>query len=119
MFKLDDNDETLIKNWPVLIHVPQDGGTTQKHEITADFLLLPQDQIDEQLNSSRDSDGNADTDILRRVVQRISGVADADGKMIDYSPALLEKLLKKSYIKQALVTTYFEASAGKKARRKN
>lgn len=119
MFKLDDNEETIIKNWPVVINVPQDGGTTQKQEISADFLLLPQEQIDEQLVLSREGDGNADADILRRVILRVSGVADSDGKAIDYTADLLERLMKKPFIRAALVSTYFEAAAGKKAKRKN
>lgn len=118
MFKLDD-DEIIIKNWPVIISVPQDGGSVQKHEITADFLMLPQDQIDDQMASSRDSEGHVDADILRRVVKRIGGVADVDGKVIDYTPELLEKMIKKAYVRAALVNTYFEAASGKKAKRKN
>lgn len=119
MFKLDENEETLIRNWPVIINVPQDGGTIKAQEINADFLLLPQEQIDEQLTLAREGDGNADIEILRRVVKGIGGVADSDGKAIAYTPELLEKLLKKPYVRSALVNTYFEAAAGKKAKRKN
>ena len=119
MFKLDDNEETIIKNWPVIINVPQDGGATQKHEITADYLLLPQDQLDELLATSRESDGSTDADILRRVVKRLGGVGDADGKAIDYTPELLERMIKRPYARAALVSTYFEAASGKKAKRKN
>jgi hypothetical protein len=120
MFKLDDNEETVIKNWPVTISVPQDGGAVQKNEISADFLLLPQDQLDDLMTASRDSEGGSiDADILRRVVKRLTGIADADGKALDYSDELLERLIKKPFVRSALVSTYFEASAGKKAKRKN
>jgi hypothetical protein len=120
MFKLDDNEETIIRNWPVIISVPQDGGAVQKNEISADFLLLPQDELDELMAASRESEGGStDMDILRRVVKRITGVADADGKALDYTPELLDRLLNKSFIRSALVTTYFEAASGKKAKRKN
>lgn len=120
MFKLDDNDEIIIRNWPVIINVPQDGGGVQKHEITADYLMLPQDQLDDLIASSRESEGgNVDADIVRRVVKRLGGVADADGKALDYTPELLEKMVKKSYVRLALTSTYFEAAAGKKAKRKN
>lgn len=120
MFKLDDNEEIIIRNWPVVITVPQDGGAVQKNEITADFLLLPQDQLDELLAASRDGDvSNADPDLLRRVVQRLGGIGDAGGTAIDYTPDLLERMIKKPFVRSALVTSYFEASAGKKAKRKN
>jgi hypothetical protein len=120
MFKLDDNEETIIKNWPVIISVPQDGGAVQKNEISADYLLLPQDQLDDLLAASRESEGGTtDADILRRVVIRVGGVADADGKTLDYMPELLERLIKIPFCRAALVTTYFEAASGKKAKRKN
>lgn len=120
MFKLEDNDETVIKNWPVIISIPQDGGMVQKHEVSVDFLLLPQDQLTELMEASRESEGGSvDADILRRVVKRVTGVADADGKALDYTPELLERLIKKAFVRTAMVSTYFEASCGKKAKRKN
>lgn len=120
MLKLDDNEETILKKWPVIISVPKDGGAVQKHEITADFLLLPQNELDELIEASRDAeDGSVDRDILRRVVKQLGDVADAEGKAIDYTPELLERMLKKAYIRAALISTYFEASSGKKAKRKN
>lgn len=119
MFKLDDNEEIIIKNWPVIINIPQDGGTTRAHQINADFLLLPQDKYNEQLEISRDSDSGADTEMLRRVVKRLDGVADADGKPLDYTPDLLDKMLKKAFVRSALFDAYNEANSGKKAKRKN
>lgn len=120
MFKLmDDEEEVIIKDWPVVLSMPQDGGAVQKHEIRADFLLLSQDEIDAQLEQSREGEGNADADILRRVVKRLGGIADAEGKVLDYTPDLLEKMLKRPYARSALISTYFEASAGKKGKRKN
>ena len=118
-FKLDDSDEQIIKGWPVVISIPQDGGGIAKHEIAADYLLLPQDELDELLAASRESDSNTDIDILRRVVRKISGVQDSEGKTLDYSEELFSRLMKRPYIRSALVTTYFEAAIGKKAKRKN
>lgn len=115
MFKLDDNEETIIKNWPVIISIPQDGGGVQKQEISVDYLLLPQDQIDEIIGAEGYSDG----DLLRIVVRRVTGVGDADGKALDYTPELLGRLIRKQYVRAAMVTTYFEAASGKKAKRKN
>lgn len=119
MFQLDDNEQTLVRNWPVIINVPQDGGTTRKREITADYLLLPQDEQDELLSQAQSDDGKVDAEILRRVVKGIGGVADAEGKPIEYSPELLERLMQKAYIRLALINTYLEATAGQKAKRKN
>lgn len=119
MLKLDTSDETLIRNWPVLVNVPQDGGNIARHEITADYVLLPQEQYDEQIAASRDSDGNSDIEMLMRVVRRVGGVADADGNALDYTPELLERLIKKTYIRVALINAYWAANSGHKAKRKN
>lgn len=119
MFKFDSNAETLIRNWPVVISVPQDGGSVQQQEVTADFLMLPQSDLDEQLEASRDSNGNADADILRRVVKGLKGVADNNGATLDFSANLLDSLINVPYVRSALIGTYFEATSGKKARRKN
>lgn len=120
MFKLtDDNDEgTIIKNWPVIISVPQDGGTVQQHQITADFLLLPHTELDE-MAAALEGDGRLDVEMLRRVVKRVGNVSDANGAVLDSSPELIERLLKKAYVRAALIKTYHEAASGQKAKRKN
>lgn len=120
MFKLmDETDGRLIKKWPVVVNVPQDEGRVAKHEIRADYLVLPQDELDDLMEAARDSDGKVDADILRRVVRGLHDVADADGNAIEYTPALLERMIKIPSARIALVTTYFEVAAGQKARRKN
>lgn len=119
MFKLDDNEDTIIKNWPVIISKPQDGGKVQTHEINVDYLMLPQDELSELIESSKENNGYTDIDICRRVVKGINGIADEQGKGIEYSPELLERLIQRPYIRTALVSTYFDAVAGRKAKRKN
>ncbi len=121
MFKLMDDEDAgkEIKDWPVLINIPQDGGKVAKHEIRADFLLLPQADVEEQMEQSRESDGNVDRDILRRVVRKLSDVADAEGKPLDYTTELLERMINKSYVRSALISCYFDAANGRKAKRKN
>ena len=119
MFKLQDDTELLIKNWPVVIGVPQDEGRIAKHEIRADFHVLPQAEIEELMEASREGGGSVDADTLRRVVRRVHDVADAEGKPMDYTPELLERMIQIPYVRIALITAYFEAAAGKKAKRKN
>lgn len=57
--------------------------------------------------------------MLKRVVRRVTGVADADGNALDYTPELLERIITKTYIRVALVNSYWDANSGKKAKRKN
>lgn len=120
MFKLmDDEEELVIKDWPVLINIPQDGGKVAKHEIRTDFLMLPQAEVDEQLEQSRESDGNADRDILRRVVRNLSDVADSEGKPLEFTKELLDRMINKPFVRSALISSYFDAANGRKAKRKN
>lgn len=115
----DTTEETIIKDWPVIIHVPQDGGKVARHEVRADFVLLPQDEIDDMIEQAREGDGSTDTAILDRVVRKLGGFADKEGKPIEYGPELMSKVKQLSYIRQGLVRAYFDAAAGKKAARKN
>lgn len=120
MFKLlDEAEGRLVKKWPVLIKVPLDEGRVAQHEIRADYLVLPQDELDALMEASRESEGKADSDLMRRVVRCLHDVEDKDGNPIDYTPELLERMLKIPSARLALVTTYFEAAAGQKAKRKN
>ncbi len=118
-FKLDDNEERIIKGWPIVISKPVDGGKVQKHEVTADFLLLQQDDLDDLITSSRESGGAVDADMLRRVVVSLGQFSDAEGNPIDFSSELLERILKISYIRTAIAQAYWSANAGNKAQRKN
>ena len=115
----DENEEILIKDWPVIINVPQDGGVVAKHEIRADFALLPQDKIDEQIEASRESNGNADIGILEQVLRKLGGFQDKSGNKLEYSVELQTRVIKIPYVRSALVNAYFEAAGGKKAKRKN
>lgn len=114
-----ENEETIIKDWPVLINAPQSGGAVARHEVRADFALLSQEEIDAQIEESRDSNGNADIDILKKVLRNLGGFQDAAGNKLDYSPDMQARVLKIPYVRSALINTYFEAAAGKKAKRKN
>ncbi len=113
------NEEVLLKDWPVIINVPQDGGAVAKHEVRADFILLPQEKIDEQIEASRDSNGNADIGILNQVLRKLGGFQDASGRNLEYSPDMQSRVLGIPYVRSALIGAYFEAAAGKKAKRKN
>jgi hypothetical protein len=117
--RLDDSEEILIKKWPVVVSSPKDGGGVSTNEILVDFALLPQDELDTVIEASRDGDGGGDANVLRRVVKSVSGIEDADGKAIDYSDDLLNRLLKRPNIRSAMMTAYFDAVIGKKGKRKN
>lgn len=117
--RLDENEEILIKKWPVLVSTPKDGGSVTTHEILVDYSLLPQDEMDSLLEASRDVEGTSDEYVLRRVVKNVSGIEDEAGNPIEYSEALLNRMVKRPNIRSAMMSAYFEAAVGKKAKRKN
>ena len=120
MFKLPDpSDEPLIKSWPVLISAPQDGGRVAKFEVTADFVMLPQSEIDDLLEQARESDGNVDNAVIDRVVRGLAGFSDTSGNAIPYGPDLVERIKGIPYVRKAIVTAFFDATHGRKAARKN
>lgn len=101
MFRYQDE---YTFTWPTTIHVPTDGGF-QAHELQVTYKLVDADRAEELLKGE-------DKDLLREVIIGIGPVADCDGKEIPYSEELLEKLLKKPFIRAGLVRTYFEAASG-------
>lgn len=117
MFKIADDDTKIIKSRPVVINIPGDGGAITKADITADFIILPQSEIDDLIAASREVDGDAD--ILRKVWCGWSGVQDASGNTLDYSEAARDKLLDITYVRSALLQAYFKSASGEKAQRKN
>jgi len=118
MFVLMDDDKAKeIKNWPVMINIPADGGATTKSEIRCDFLLLPQDDIDSSIQAARDGDEEAD--LMRRAWIGFNGVQDSSGNMVEFSAVNRDKLLKISYVRSAVTREYFNAVSGGKPKRGN
>lgn len=117
MFKISDDDTKIIKSRPVVINIPGDGGAITKADITADFVILPQNEVDDLIAAARDGDGDAD--MLRKVWCGWSGVQDAGGNTVEYSEAARDKLLNIPYVRSALLQAYFKSASGEKARRGN
>ena len=106
MFILADEQEAkIVRKWPVVIQVPQDGGQVTKSEIECDFMILPQDEMDALIQSSREGDG--DEDVLRRVWVGFGRVQDAAGNPIEYSDAVRDRMLKIPYVRGAILRGYF------------
>lgn len=101
--------------WPVVIPVPQSGGKVQKHEITAEFDILPQTRIEEITAEARS--GDQDKALLREVLVGWDDVAGEDGQPIGFSPEARDALIDISYVRAALMRAYFEASSGAAARK--
>jgi len=126
-FKMDDvNEERVVKDVPVVISKPIDGGNVQTHQVTADFLLLSQDKYDDLTQSLESSAESIDAGVLRHVLRNLKGFTTEDksgekpvDKPIEFGPDLLNGVLKVQYIRKALIQTYININAGNKAARKN
>jgi hypothetical protein len=107
MFKLV-NKRTV--KWPVTIQVPQDGGGSRPSKITCEYELLPQAELDDLLAAS------GDAAFLRQVVLGIDGLADEDGQTLAYSDEIAGQLFQIVYARNAIMSGYFEALAGGRAK---
>ncbi|MBU1692299.1 MAG: hypothetical protein KJ958_05530 [Gammaproteobacteria bacterium] len=118
MFTVMDEDKAKeIKNWPVTINIPGDGGAITKAEIRCDFLLLKQDEIDSIIQAAREGDDSSD--LMEKVWIGFNGVQDAAGTTIEFSAPNRDRLLKISYLRSAVTREYFNAVNGGKPKRGN
>lgn len=115
----DSEEEVIVKKWPVPVPIPQDGGGVRTHQIQVDYLLLPQDELDAIVEASNDGDGGSNASVLRRVVKGVYGIKDKSDAAIDFSPDLLDRLIKRANIRVAMMNAYFEMAVGKKGKQKN
>lgn len=107
-----------INEWPVVVAVPQSGGTVQKQKMTVDFEILPQSEIDALMQESRTAD--QDAALLMRVVKGWGQTKDEDtGEALEYNAETCANLVDISYVRAALIRAYFEAASGNAAARKN
>jgi hypothetical protein len=114
MFKVSKN--RIVKDWPVVIPVPQDGGRVMKYDAKADFEIITQPEHD-ALNAR----GGQDADLLNRVVV---GWPEDQFQREDETPLLFNdeakaQLFAISYVRQAFVTAYLLAFTGREGQRKN
>lgn len=116
MFKIVDVSSF---KWPVKIKIPKDGGTFTSATFTAEFVALPQDEIDSALEDMRD--GSLDANFADRVLCNwpTGQVQDSQGNDLPYSDENKAALLRMSYVRNGVVEAFFDAVSGGAARRKN
>jgi len=103
--------------WPVKVHIPTDGGKFTTGTFTAEFNALPQDEIDKIIEAGRD--GDRDADLAREVLVGWASVQDEDGSDLPYSDEAKARLINIAYVRNALVTAFFDSITGNAARKKN
>lgn len=114
MFQVSRGVERQVK-WPVVVNVPQDGGSYKKHTFDAKFQIFGQAKIDEILQKFR----NDDHDMIVEILAGWENVQDSDGNNLEYSDANKTALIDIPYVRTAIVKAYFECVGGAGAKTKN
>ena len=113
MFKL-----SLPKDysWPVKFDVIDGNGRKQTFSFTATFPRLPQSELDDIMNGTKD--GQIDDGALAdKVLIGWSGVQDEDGNELAFSEANKAQLLETFPVRPSVIKAWFESLTG--APRKN
>lgn len=114
-FVLAKNPTRTVKAWPVDIPVSVDGGKVITSNITVDFLVLPQDQIDERIGNVESP--NVDSAIVCDVVSDWSGIVDENGASVPFSPESLAVLAAMPNVRSAVLSAYFGVCSGRGAQK--
>ncbi|MCG9624641.1 hypothetical protein L1D34_07280 [Vibrio mediterranei] len=105
MFKV--TKERIIKNWPVDVVVPVDGGKTQDHPITLNLKLTNTVDANKVFMGQEPE--------LKAAVVGWTEIYDGSGDPIPFSAEALENLLQNPHFTQAVVRAYQECIAAKPA----
>lgn len=112
----------VLKNrvlwWPVIWEMPVDGGKTETAKFEAQFRLVDLGELRTLLFDIEQAE-NSDTDYIdrcREIVSRFTlnwrGIADADGKEMEFSAANLTGLLSIPIVFSAILAAYRNCLAG-------
>jgi hypothetical protein len=114
MFKVSKN--RIVKKWPAVIPVPQDGGRVMKYDVEVDLEVLTQPEQDAIYTGS-----GTDVDLLQRVVVgwEDGQFQDHDEKPLSCNEQTKAVLFAISYVRAALIEAYLKAYNGREGQRKN
>lgn len=103
-------DKPFEASWPVIVQVPQDGGTVEEQTFEAMFRLY---QEPEPEDGATPPPPPSDEAFLRQV---FIGLADPSGPRGEAFEALREKMLRRAYVRIAIFRAYNRFQAGQPAK---
>ena len=107
MFVLREPSQSL--KWPVKVSIPQDGGGVRTYQFTGHFKVLIQQELEQVVE-----------DDARFIDAMLVGwgddLCDENNEPLPYADATREKLAAITYIKNAIITAYWELAAGRAAK---
>lgn len=119
-FVVSNSDEPrVVRDWPVVIPTALDGGKIRKDEITVDYEVISQSEIDDIIKSARDTGGSDAVDLLTRSIKSINGMVDESNAPIPFNDDALAEALNRPNQRSAMLGAFFDVHAGRKAARKN
>lgn len=115
-FKLKPVPDVALE---VPIDVPGDKGRSTRSSITVRYRLLSVSEHREVLDAAPENRID-DDELMARDIINIEGVADEDGKPLEYSTELLAQLMDVPYVRLPIVQGWMRAQTGaEEARQKN
>ncbi|EJB8688038.1 TPA: hypothetical protein RQL14_004330 [Vibrio vulnificus] len=102
MFVLEKN--RFVKNWPVDVVLPVDGGKVEKHPITIDLKILGTEEGYKILQG--------DVGLFKETITGWSGISDTQGQSLPFNEHHRDELLNNPFFALAAVKAYQQASNG-------
>lgn len=100
---------------------PMETGRFAKRQFQAMFIEIDTDEIKTLMREAEDEDAGG-RELLKRAVVDLEGIKTAEGEDAEFTPDLLDVLMKRVYIRAAMVKAYFNGithSITEENRRKN
>lgn len=111
-------DKRIVKNWPVPVSAPKDGGGATEQAMKADIKLMSTEQMLAEIKAEESAiESVADAiayqkSFVRKYVRGLDDIADTNGEAIAYSADVLERVLDIPYARRALYEAVWDASRG-------
>jgi len=103
MFVLKKQNDVL---WPCTVSYPVDGGVFKEEKISIRIKLLPAKGFQALIKQADDGL------FIRDILLGWEGVADDDGKALEFSEQTRDALAQVPYFVRAVINAYAEASVG-------
>lgn len=94
--------EPFEADWPVVVSVPQDGGTTINEEFTARFRLIPDTEMPAIIAADKDG----------KEVYRRCWVGFGKETNQEFTPEIFDQVLSVAYTRDALMAAYRKFAGG-------
>lgn len=101
------------------VQIPGDFGKTVAADFDATFRRMPVSEARELVKQIQEN-STTEEEVLRHHVVNLKGIKDSDGKEVEFSAELLNRLIDEAYIRGPLLAGFLDVNYGlDKLRTKN